>query len=148
MTISLDTLKEAVQIKESIAKLEARLNKILGGGGDAPFPFTPAKRGRPKKNASAKLSYDGNNPWAVSLENQPESKKGRRKMSRSARAKIAAAQRARWAKSKETSLAPVKPEKKRKVGISAEGRARLAAAMKARWAARKKGAPAPNAKKK
>ena len=63
--------------------------------------------------------------------------KGKRKMSASARAKIAAAQKARWAKQKEVTqtvkTAP-KPAKK-KGGMSAAGRARIVAAQKARWAA-------------
>jgi hypothetical protein len=50
-------------------------------------------------------------------------------MSASARAKIAAAQRARWAKSK----AAAKPAKKKHT-MSAAGRARIAAAQRARWA--------------
>jgi hypothetical protein len=72
-----------------------------------------------------------------------------------AREKIAAAQRARWAKSKggakaEKAASPKagKRGRKKRSGLTAEGRARLAAAMKARWAARKKGAPALNAARK
>jgi len=53
----------------------------------------------------------------------------RRKMSAAARAKIGAAQRARWAKQK-TALKPAK--KKRK--MSAAGRAAIIAGVKARWA--------------
>lgn len=52
---------------------------------------------------------------------------GRRTMSTAARAKIAAAQRARWAKTKGSQAKP-----KRK--ISAAGLARIRAAQKARWA--------------
>jgi hypothetical protein len=50
-------------------------------------------------------------------------------MSASARAKIAAAQRARWAKTKDAA----KPAKKKHT-MSAEGRAKIAAAARARWA--------------
>ena len=50
-------------------------------------------------------------------------------MSASARAKIAAAQRARWAKAK----GAAKPAKKKRT-MSAAGRAKIAAAQKARWA--------------
>ena len=121
MSISLDQLHEAVSIKEQIATLESRLNKLLGGGGGTPSPF-------------------------IKTQSTASGKKGRGKMSAAGRARIAAAQKLRWAKIKGTSPA-AKPVKK-KGGISAEGRARLAAAMKARWAARKKGAPALNAKKK
>jgi hypothetical protein len=59
-------------------------------------------------------------------------KAGRRKwtMSLAARRKIAAAQRARWAKAKGKA---VKPAKKKRT-MSAAGRARIAAAARARWA--------------
>ena len=50
-------------------------------------------------------------------------------MSASARAKIGAAQRARWAKAK----GAAKPAKKKRT-MSAAGRARIVAAQKARWA--------------
>jgi len=53
-------------------------------------------------------------------------------MSRSARAKIGAAQKARWAKVKKKSTA--KPAAKKKRKMSAAGRAKIAAAAKARWA--------------
>jgi hypothetical protein len=53
------------------------------------------------------------------------------KMSAAGRAKIAAAQKARWAKVKKTKLAPVV---KKKSKMSAAGRAKIAAAAKARWA--------------
>ena len=59
--------------------------------------------------------------------------KKRRKMSASARAKIGAAQKARWAKAK-GKKSSVKPVKKAKRKMSAAGRARIAAAAKARWA--------------
>jgi hypothetical protein len=50
--------------------------------------------------------------------------KGKRRMSAQARAKIAAAMRARWAK--------------KKGGLTAAGRKRLSQLMKARWAVRRK----------
>jgi len=58
--------------------------------------------------------------------------RGRRRMSASARAKIAAAQRARWAKVKGTPGA--KPANKGTRKMSAAGRAAIAAAARARWA--------------
>lgn len=61
-------------------------------------------------------------------------KKG--KMSAAGRAKIAAAQKARWAKVKGVKPA-TKPDAKtpaKKKGISAAGRAKLSAIAKARWA--------------
>jgi hypothetical protein len=60
-------------------------------------------------------------------------KRGRRKMSAAARALIAAAQKARWAKLKVAKTeAPVATRKKH--AMSAAGRARIAAAQRARWA--------------
>ena len=56
----------------------------------------------------------------------PIPKPGKRKMSASARAKIGAAQKARWAKVKGTSAKP-------KRTMSAAGRAAISAAAKARW---------------
>jgi hypothetical protein len=58
-------------------------------------------------------------------------KRGRRRMSASARRKIGLAQKARWAKVKGIEVVPV-PRKRRR--MSAAGRARIAAAAKARWA--------------
>jgi CelD/BcsL family acetyltransferase involved in cellulose biosynthesis len=61
-----------------------------------------------------------------------EAPKGRREMSASARAKIGAAQKARWAKANgKTATKPVKTGRRK---MSAAGRARIAAAAKARWA--------------
>jgi hypothetical protein len=55
----------------------------------------------------------------------------RRKMSASSRRKIAAAQRARWAKQKSKNVVPIKAAKRR---ISPEGLANIRAAAKKRWA--------------
>jgi hypothetical protein len=54
-------------------------------------------------------------------------------MSAAAKARIAAAQRARWAKVKGRAAAP-KKEVKKKRKVSAATKARLAAIAKARWA--------------
>jgi hypothetical protein len=67
---------------------------------------------------------------ALAQASAPEPKR-KFKMSAAGRAKIAAAQKARWAKAK-GAKATVKPAKKRK--MSAAGRAKIAAAAKARWA--------------
>ena len=58
--------------------------------------------------------------------------KGKRKMSTAARARIAAAQRARWAKQRRSK--PARPARKPKRKVSAAARARLAELAKARWA--------------
>jgi hypothetical protein len=107
-------LKQALGLREQIEELQSRLTAILGGSDDAPVrPATTKKKvGRPP---------------------------GKRTMSPEGRAKIAAAQKARWSKTRETSVKTEKPTARagKKKGLTAEGRARLSAAMKARWAARK-----------
>ena len=62
-------------------------------------------------------------------------RRGKRRMSAQARATIAAAMRARWAKRKERTAAKTA---KKKGGLTAAGRKRLSQLMKARWAARRK----------
>jgi hypothetical protein len=62
--------------------------------------------------------------------------RGKRRMSAQARAKIAAAMRARWAR--RTGGTAAATTAKRKGGITAAGRKRLSQLMKARWAARRK----------
>ena len=66
----------------------------------------------------------------------PAAKRGRKKMSAAGRAKIAAAQKARWAKinAGKPAKAAAKPAAKKKRTMSAAGRARIAAAARARWA--------------
>jgi len=58
-------------------------------------------------------------------------KRGKRRMSASARRKIGLAQKARWAKVKGIEVVSAAPKRRR---MSAAGRARIAAAAKARWA--------------
>jgi hypothetical protein len=65
----------------------------------------------------------------------------RRTMSAAARARIAAAQRARWVKQKASSAATAETSEqkpRRKGELTAAGRKKLSDLMKARWAARKK----------
>lgn len=109
MSISIEILKEAIAIKEEIASLESRLVKILGTTdiGDRIEAETTGVGGR---------------------------KKGRRKMSAAGRARIAEAQRARWAKRNKVSPAPEQSSKKKRK-LSPEGRAKIVAALKKRWAA-------------
>jgi hypothetical protein len=112
----LDKLEKALHIRKQIAALENELRSMFGGDGAESAPAVSSKRG------------------------------GRRTMSATARAKIAAAQRARWAKSKGATTAPatLKTKKKRKRSMSPEAKAKIAAAQKERWA-RVKGAKAPTA---
>ena len=69
---------------------------------------------------------------AASTNTATNGRRKKRKMSKSARAKIGAAQKARWAKLKGTAKSVGKPKPKRK--MSAAARALISAAQKARWA--------------
>ena len=95
-----------------------------------------------KRAASIKERIDGLNKQLRDILGVPAVSRvaptSNRTMSPSVKKKIAATQKARWAKVK-GAAAPAKAAKK-KGGISAEGRAKLAAMMKARWAARRKAA--------
>jgi hypothetical protein len=117
----IDKLEEALSIRKQIAALQSKLSGLFGSD-DSKTPTPTAQRSKPQKS-------------------------GKRTMSPEARERIAAAQRARWAKQKgtTTSTSPTSKAPKKKGGLTPEGRAKLAASMKARWADRKKGASAPNA---
>jgi hypothetical protein len=128
-TPTIANLQRALAVAGKIQQLQAELASILGGA----VPSAPAK----------------SSPAVMK-----PAKTGKRTMSPEARARIAAAQKARWAKLKgekapaAVAKAVAKPAVKvkgKKGGLTPEGRASLAAKMKARWAARKKGAPALNA---
>jgi len=125
---SVSQLQRALSLAQQIERLEAEMAAILGSAAPSSRAAKPA----------------GGSPAAP--------RKGRRRgtISPEGRARIIAAQKARWAKvrrEKGTAGKGAKPAKsKAKGGLTSEGRARLAALMKARWAARRKGAPAPNAK--
>lgn len=77
---SVDQLKRAIAIKEQIENLEAELASILGG--------TAAPAGK-RKYAKRATSDETEKP-----------KKAKRVMSAEGRARIIAAQKARWAKAK------------------------------------------------
>jgi hypothetical protein len=136
-TPTLSQLQRALEIAEEIQRLEEELQSVLGGRNVAAAPTL--------KKVTASAAPAG-----------PGKRGGRRTFSAETRAKMAAAQQARWAGKKgpssgaATAVAPNRAAsaggKKRKV--SPEVRARLAAAMKARWAAaKKKGLPGPNARR-
>jgi len=72
------------------------------------------------------------------ISSRPTTGKGRRHMSAAARAKIAAAARARWARFRAGKGKGAKKSGRRRGGITAAGRRRLSQLMKARWAARRK----------
>jgi hypothetical protein len=105
-TLSVEQLRKVVAIKEMIESLEEKLANIVDGRGP----------GRPR-GSSASLPLI----------------RRRRKMSAEAKARIAAGQRARWARLKGgKSEAVIEVKAKRKV--SAATKARLAAVARARWA--------------
>ena len=94
----------------------------MGGGSTAGDGKVAARRGRPPKAASVEP-----------VVGKVDGRKGKR--SAAARAKMAAAQKARWAAKKGgavTTPAVKSPRKKRT--MSPEARARIAAAQRARWA--------------
>src|SRR4051812_5148294 len=138
-TPSLSQLQRALEIAEEIQRLEEELQSVLGGRSVAAAP--KEKSVTPSVAPAAK----------------PGKRGGRRTFSAETRAKMAAAQQARWAGKQGPSAgaatavalnrAPSFGAGKKRKG-SPEVRARLAAAMKARWAAaRKKGLPGPNARR-
>jgi hypothetical protein len=125
---SVSQLQRALSLAQQIERLEAELAAVLGTAAPSPRAAKPA----------------GGAPAA------PRQGKGRGTISPEGRARIIAAQKARWAKVRRekggSGKAAPAAKGKKKGGLTAEGRARLAALMKARWAARRKGAPAPNSK--
>ena len=109
------------QLRQEVKSIETAIAALVGLG-------QTARRGRPPKSAQAKAAAP---------------KDGRRRiLSAAARARISAAQRARWAKQKGQSPAKQSKSTAKKAsgrkGMSAAARKRLSALMKARWAARKK----------
>src|SRR5437899_9982345 len=68
---------------------------------------------------------------ALSGLNSTRATRGRRTMSAAARARIAASQRARWARTRSQKVVPIAPKRRR---ISAAGLANIRAAQRARWA--------------
>jgi hypothetical protein len=108
--LSVEQLRSVVAIKEQIERLEQALERIAGTRGP----------GRPRTNGFTLPSFGLK----------------RRRLSADARARIAAGQRARWAKIKgNSSAAPAKASNgKPKRKVSAATKARLAAVARARWA--------------
>jgi len=136
----IETLERALHIRKQIDQLNEVLKELFGpspvslGGVQA---TAAKKRGRPRKiNVAVPEGLTESGAANIEL-------KKKRKMSAAAKAKIAAAQRVRWAtvKAEKSGSAKAAPEtkKKKKRTISAAHRAKLKAAAKARWAGVKKG---------
>ena len=104
MDISNLTANQLRKAADLTEKIEKLQHDLAKLGGEIPVPFFKAKRG-PKKGG----------------------------MSAAGRAKIAAAQKARWAKFHAKSE-PAKTEKPAKRKMSAAGRAAIVKAQKLRWA--------------
>ena len=117
----MDTQTIVGQLRQELTRIDAAIAALENLDGTRP------RRGRPPKSAQPA---------------QAITPRRRRDEHASARAKIAAAQRARWAKQKGQAATSSKATVKRSKGggISAAGRKRLSALMKARWASRKKAA--------
>lgn len=135
-TPSIAQLQRAVQISEQIEKLELELKSLLSGidVGNGVVDNQPKakRRGRPRKTETV--------VGEQSLGIETGDGKKKRKMSVAGRAKIAAAQKARWAKVKGDKTEAVAGEpkaKKKKRKMTPEARARIVAAVKARWAKEK-----------
>ena len=109
---SIAQLKRALTISEQIQKLEAELAALFGASAKAP--------------ASAKTA---------AATAQPRRKK--RGLSAAGRARIAAAQKARWAKARNGAPKAAGQPKARRT-LSPEARARIVAAVKRRWAEAKR----------
>ncbi len=117
--IRMDIQSIVAELREEASRIERAIAALVGLGQSAP------RRGRPPKGSQAK----------------PASGRKRFTMSAAARAKIAAAQRARWAKQKGKpggkKATPVSKKSTARKPMSAAMRKKLSAMMKARWAARK-----------
>ena len=110
------------QLRQEMSRIEQAIAALVG------LSSQPARRGRPPK-ASPAVQVGGQK---------------RRTMSASTRAKMAAAQRARWAKQKGKAVpkkvAPARRKAASRKPMSPAMRKKLSAMMKARWATRRKGA--------
>jgi len=105
----IETLEKALHIRKRIDELNEMLKGLFG-----PTP-----------------------PSLAGVQSPSPQPKGKRTVSAASRAKMAAAQKARWSKKSVPSSKAIKAAqvvKPKKGGMSTEGRARIIAAQKARWA--------------
>ncbi len=130
-SVSLEQLRQAVAIKEQIASLEAQLAALIGGA--IQTAASPAA-------AKTRTSRNGKAPVPAGPAPAQKRRGGARDMSPEAKARIAAAQKQRWAKfraakagGKPPKTQSTAPAAKKKRVISPEGKARIIAATKARW---------------
>jgi hypothetical protein len=116
--IPIETLEKVLACRKQIEAIKSSVENIMGGSSPV-----GKRRGRPPKAASV-----------ASPAVKPDGR--RKKRSAASRAKMAAAQKARWAAKKGTATAAPKAPKaaKKKRTMSPEARAKIAAAQRARWA--------------
>jgi len=115
------TIEKALDLRKKIEALQETLSAVYSGS-VARVGAKAAKVAKAVKAAGKTV----------------DRRKGKR--SPAARAKMAAAQKARWAKKKGASVAPAAPVAKtprKKRTMSPEARAKIAAAQRARWAKQK-----------
>ena len=164
----IETLEKALHLRKRIAELEEVLREVFGptppslGGIQTTDPVTKGKRTM-SPAARARIAEAQKLRWAKSkgfeaapaaapakapvtttakaaAKPTPEAKRKKGGMSAEGRARIVAAQKARWArvKGEKATPAPAKAVPKKKRNLSPEARARIVAAVKARWANTKK----------
>jgi hypothetical protein len=140
ISLSVQQLRRAADIKEKLQSLEAELGQILGSSAKPEDQAAPTKKWKMSAAGRARIAAAAKKRWAKVKVAKPEvSPKPKKKggMSAAGRARIVAAQKARWAKikaSKPTAKLSANPAPKKKLKMSAAGRARISAAAKARWA--------------
>ena len=110
MDISVKELQEAISIRQQIDNLQRRLSSLLRGAPQRPTAPTAA----PVRTDTGRF------------------------FSPATRAKLAAAARARWARTRGTGAVAAAAPAKRKGQLTPAGRRKLSQLMKARWAARRK----------
>jgi hypothetical protein len=95
--LSVEQLRKVIALKEQIETLQGEIESITGGG--AASPQIPKRRGRKKMSFTERARLGAAARWAsVRAAKAEAAPKKRRKVSAAGRARMAAAQRARWAK--------------------------------------------------
>lgn len=118
----IENIEKALNLRKQIEALKNQVASLMGS--ETGHGKVAKRRGRPPK-AVAEVTAAG----------KVDGRKGKR--SKAARAKMAAAQKARWAAKKGVATAKPAaeaPKRKKRRTMSPEARARIAAAQRARWA--------------
>ncbi|MCB1098049.1 MAG: hypothetical protein KDN22_20930 [Verrucomicrobiae bacterium] len=96
-----EQLREAAAVKDQIEALEAKLAGLLSGSGESSAPAAPVPGKRRGRKPGSKNKPKASAESAASESAAPTAKKkAKRQMSPEGRARIIAAQKARWAKIK------------------------------------------------